>query len=74
MVFAGAPETSGSGLPVRYADVAAAAERLAGHAHRTPVMTSRTVVGRFRGGSFHFGTQISKPAPDYPHDGPGVSR
>ena len=30
-------------LPVRYADVAAAAERLAGHAHRTPVMTSRTV-------------------------------
>src|SRR2546429_3649726 len=30
-------------LAVRYADVAAAAERLAGHAHRTPVMTSRTV-------------------------------
>src|SRR2546422_3518801 len=28
---------------VSYADVAAAAERLAGHAHRTPVMTSRTV-------------------------------
>jgi len=30
-------------LAVRYADVAAAAERLAGHAHRTPVLTSRTV-------------------------------
>src|SRR5882762_7197472 len=30
-------------LAVSYADVAAAAERLAGHAHRTPVMTSRTV-------------------------------
>src|SRR3982074_949908 len=30
-------------LAVRYADVAAAAERLAGHAHRTPVMTSQTV-------------------------------
>jgi threonine dehydratase len=30
-------------LPVSYADVAAAASRLAGHAHRTPVMTSRTV-------------------------------
>jgi threonine dehydratase len=30
-------------LAVCYADVAAAAERLAGHAHRTPVMTSRTV-------------------------------
>src|SRR5258708_26464689 len=30
-------------LAVQYADVAAAAERLAGHAHRTPVMTSRTV-------------------------------
>ncbi len=33
-------------LPVSYADVAAAAERLAGHAHRTPVMTSRTVNAR----------------------------
>jgi threonine dehydratase len=31
------------GLPVSYADVAAAAERLAGVAHRTPVLTSRTV-------------------------------
>jgi threonine dehydratase len=30
-------------LAVRYADIADAAERLAGHAHRTPVMTSRTV-------------------------------
>ena len=30
-------------LPVSYDDVAAAAERLAGHAHRTPVMTSRFV-------------------------------
>lgn len=30
-------------LPVSYADIAAAARRLAGQAHRTPVMTSRTV-------------------------------
>src|SRR5216110_299268 len=30
-------------LAVQYADIAAAAERLASHAHRTPVMTSRTV-------------------------------
>jgi threonine dehydratase len=30
-------------LSVQYAEVAAAAERLAGHAHRTPVLTSRTV-------------------------------
>jgi threonine dehydratase len=30
-------------LAVTYADVAAASQRLAGHAHRTPVMTSRTV-------------------------------
>jgi threonine dehydratase len=30
-------------LAVSYADVAAAAERLAGQAHRTPVMTSRSV-------------------------------
>jgi threonine dehydratase len=35
------PETSG--LPVQYAEVTAAAERLLGHAHRTPVMTSRTI-------------------------------
>ena len=32
-----------STLPVGPADIAAAAERLAGHARRTPVMTSRTV-------------------------------
>jgi threonine dehydratase len=30
-------------LPVSYADVAAAAQRLAGQAHRTPVLASRTV-------------------------------
>src|SRR2546423_8993071 len=30
-------------LAVSYADVADAAERLAGHSHHTPVMTSRTV-------------------------------
>jgi threonine dehydratase len=30
-------------LAVEYADVAAAAERLAGHAHRTPVLTSHSV-------------------------------
>ena len=30
-------------LAVRYSDVAAAAERLAGQAHRTPVLTSHTV-------------------------------
>jgi threonine dehydratase len=35
-----------AGLPVSYADVAAAAERLAGVAHRTPVLTSRTVDAR----------------------------
>jgi threonine dehydratase len=33
-------------LPVSYADVAAAAARIAGHAHRTPVLTSRTVNAR----------------------------
>ena len=33
-------------LAITYADVAAAAERLAGHAHRTPALTSRTVDGR----------------------------
>jgi threonine dehydratase len=32
-----------SALPVDHSDIAAAAERLAGHARRTPVMTSRTV-------------------------------
>ena len=35
-----------SGLPVQYEDVAAAAARLLGRAHRTPVMTSRTVDAR----------------------------
>jgi threo-3-hydroxy-L-aspartate ammonia-lyase len=33
-------------LAVSYADVAAAAERLGGHAHRTPVMTSASVDAR----------------------------
>jgi threo-3-hydroxy-L-aspartate ammonia-lyase len=33
----------GHSLAISYADVAAAAERLAGHAHRTPTLTSRTV-------------------------------
>jgi len=33
-------------LPVSYADVEAAAARLAGHAHRTPAMTSRMVDAR----------------------------
>jgi threo-3-hydroxy-L-aspartate ammonia-lyase len=33
-------------LAVTWEDVASAAERLAGHAHRTPVMTSRTVDAR----------------------------
>jgi threonine dehydratase len=35
-----------SPLPVSYEDVAAAARRLAGHAHRTPVMTSRQLDAR----------------------------
>src|SRR5262245_12938898 len=35
-----------SSLPVRYANVEAAAARLAGLAHRTPVLTSRTVNAR----------------------------
>src|SRR5229473_2438507 len=39
-------------LAVRYSDVADAAERLAGHAHRTPVMTSHTVDQRM--GAFKF--------------------
>ncbi len=33
-------------LPVAYRDIEAAAARLAGHAHRTPVLTSRTVDAR----------------------------
>ena len=40
-------------LPVRYADVAAAADRLAGVAHRTPVLTSRTVDAQ-TGARVHF--------------------
>ena len=40
-------------LPVTYAEVAAASGRLAGHAHRTPVMTSRTVDER-TGARVHF--------------------
>lgn len=35
--------TQAKSFPVTYADVEAAAERLAGVAHRTPVLTSRTV-------------------------------
>ena len=35
--------TGNQPLPVTYADVAAAAEKLAGVAHRTPALTSRTV-------------------------------
>jgi threonine dehydratase len=35
-----------SPLAVRHEDIAAAAERLAGHAHRTPVMTSSSVDAR----------------------------
>ena len=35
-----------SELPATYADVVAASTRLAGHAHRTPVLTSRTVDAR----------------------------
>jgi threonine dehydratase len=53
-------------LPVTYADIEAAAARLAGHAHRTPVLRSRTVDARVgaevlfkcenfqRGGAFKF--------------------
>jgi threonine dehydratase len=62
-----------------YADVAAAAERIAGHAHRTPVLTSRTADARTgarlffkaenlqRGGAFKFRgayNAIAKLAPD----------
>ena len=57
---------SAAALPVSYADVEAAAARLEGIAHRTPVMTSRTADGRAdaklffkcenlqRGGAFKF--------------------
>lgn len=37
------PPIDYAALPVTYADVAAAATRLEGHAHRTPVITSSTV-------------------------------
>jgi threonine dehydratase len=39
-------------LPVSFDDVAAAALRLKGHAHRTPVLTSRTVDSRVRASVF----------------------
>ena len=42
-----------SGLPVGYGDVAAAASRLDGHAHKTPVMTSRAINETF-GAKFFF--------------------
>ena len=38
--------TVSSGLPVSAQDIAAAARRLEGHAHRTPVLSSRTVDAR----------------------------
>ncbi len=40
------PSLPSEGLPVTYADVCAAADRLAGIAHRTPALTSRTVNAR----------------------------
>ncbi len=40
------PPIDYAALPVTYADVAAAATRLEGHAHRTPVITSSTVDAR----------------------------
>ena len=36
-----------SGLPVTFADIAAAARRIAGHVYRTPVLTSRRLDERF---------------------------
>ncbi|MFC7395865.1 threo-3-hydroxy-L-aspartate ammonia-lyase [Chelatococcus sp. GCM10030263] len=47
------PATTTPSAPPTYADVAAAADRLAGIAHRTPVMTSRTA-DRETGGSLFF--------------------
>ena len=41
-----------SPLPVSYEDVAAAAARLSGQAHRTPVMTSSTVNARTGASAF----------------------
>lgn len=40
------PPIDYAALPVTYADVAAAATRLEGHAHRTPVITSSTIDAR----------------------------
>ena len=45
--------TSSPVLPVGYADVARAAEKLAGIAYRTPALTSRTV-DRLTGASVFF--------------------
>src|SRR5437762_12254328 len=42
MTFFFAPPSTMADLAVSYADVQSAAERIAGHAHRTPVLTSRT--------------------------------
>lgn len=42
-----------SALPVLFADLEAAAETIRGHAHRTPVLTSRTIDGK-TGGSVFF--------------------
>src|SRR6266852_781102 len=39
-------------LAVQYSDIAAAAKRLEGHAHRTPALTSRTVDERTGGRVF----------------------
>ena len=39
-------------LPIAFADVEAAAGRLAGIAHRTPVLTSRTADARCRASLF----------------------
>ncbi|HRB11588.1 MAG TPA: serine dehydratase, partial [Vicinamibacteria bacterium] len=42
-----------SALPVVLADIEAAAQRIEGHAHRTPVLTSSTI-DRKTGGSVFF--------------------
>jgi len=46
------PPINYAALPVTYADVAAAATRLEGHAHRTPVITSSTVDARTGASAF----------------------
>lgn len=43
MTLSSLTESPTHGLPVAYADIAAAAKRLQGHANLTPVLTSRTV-------------------------------